>query len=94
MKNAYKKVRVRYPVKRPDVKREPKKLSEEFKKARMLAVSVAEEIGGLSPLEKKVVSLIEAKNNNKALKILRKRLGSHKRAGVRVEKLTKMLLEE
>ncbi|KAG5860104.1 ribosomal protein L36 [Encephalitozoon hellem] len=94
MKNAYKKVRVRYPVKRPDVKREPKKPSEEFRKARMLAVSVAEELGGFSPLEKKTISLIEAKNNNKAHKLLRKRLGSHKRAGKRIEKLTRMLLEE
>ncbi|ADM11712.1 60S ribosomal protein L36 [Encephalitozoon intestinalis ATCC 50506] len=94
MKNALKKVRVRYPVKRPDVKREAKKPSEESGKIRMFAASVAEELCGYSPLEKKVISLIEAKNNSKAQRILRKRLGSHKRAGKRMKKLTKMLLEE
>lgn len=94
MKAAYEKVRVRYPVKRPGARKQPKTFSEEFRKARELAVAVSNEISGFSPLEKKAVALIEAKNNNKARKLLKKRLGSHKRAVVKVEKLAKMLLEE
>ena len=94
MKTAYENVRVRHPVKRPGAKKGPKVFSEKFRQARALAVAVSDEISGFSPLEKKAVALIEAKNNNKARKLLKKRLGSHKRAVVKVERLAKMLLEE
>ncbi|KMV66006.1 60S ribosomal protein L36 [Encephalitozoon cuniculi EcunIII-L] len=94
MKNAYKKVRVRYPVKRPDVKRKQRGPRAETQESRFLAAAVADEISGLSPLEKKAISLLEAKNSNKAQKLLRKRLGSHKRAVAKVEKLARMLLEK
>lgn len=94
MKRIYKKVRVHYPVQRPGLKRQPKKTSEEVRKIRDLATSVVNEISGFSPLEKKIVSLIEVKNINKARKILGKRLGSHRRALVKVNKLTKAIMEE
>lgn len=94
MKNTYKKVRVHYPAKKLNMKKEWRKPSEEARKARMLAVSVANEISGFSPLEKKIATLIEAKNTNKAEKILKKRMGSHKRALVKINKLTRILLEE
>lgn len=94
MKSIYKKVQVHYPVKRPDVKREYKKTSDEQRAARSLAVSIADEISGFSPLEKKITTLIGAKNTNKAQKILRKRMGSHRRAINKINKLTKMFLGE
>lgn len=94
MKNIHRRVRVQYPVQRPDVKRTWRKGSEQGKKAQALAAAVVGEFSGFSPLEKKVVALLEAKNTNKAQKILGKRMGSHRRALVKINKLTKMLLQE
>ena len=54
-----------------------KKSSEETR-AHMLADSVASEISEFSILEQKIVALIEDKNTNKAQKILKKRMESHK----------------
>jgi len=94
MRKFYKKIQVHCPVEKAGIKKPSKIVCERFRKARAVAVAVVDEISGLSPLEKKVTSLIEAKIFNKAKKLLSKRLGSRKRATVKLEKLMKMSMEE
>jgi hypothetical protein len=61
MRKFYKKIQVHCPVEKAGIKKPSKIVCERFRKARAVAVAVVDEISGLSPLEKKVTSLIEAR---------------------------------
>ena len=86
------KIKVSYKV--TPLQKVKKEWSKKPSQSLSVAKSIAFEICGLSPYEKKAYSLLKADESRKCGRFLKKRLGSLRRAKRKQEEIAKMIREE
>ena len=90
MQRFLKKRRVKYNVTPLKVDRVIRKKSFQLTDTQKLAKTIAFEISGLQPYEKKAIEYIKGDNIKKAIKFLKIRLGSLARGEKKLERLMKL----